>query len=421
LEYLVIVACIIMAFVSYVYRRDLFNPIFLFSAFWAVIMFLASLRWRGEYKADFYTMLIYLIGIVSFCLGCFFIGKRQLVLYKFETVDSSESKLNYSLIYAICTFVLIYSTMKFMRVIPLMRQGVSMGEIRALYWTVGSGITTNALDYFIDNAINKGFQLVVMVVASAEIASGNKSRFLIFSAVATTVLTAATSGGRMVFLDFIVLIVMSFLFYNRKVYISRKVKRIIVVACCIGVICMIYLTSVRQGSVSVLEALYADFTCNVPLMNQVILRVQETGDMTYGSTFFGGVIGPIAAILQYFGLIIQPQSISILSTYTVPFYDVGGGNTANAYTSSFFYFYLDGRILGVIIGDIIYGIICSNFYNKMKRNLNCKNVAIYLLIINTIFKTMIRFSFSIPSYVIAIILIPIIYRSQFSISINKRG
>ena len=404
------VACIVIMFIIKLYKNDLAHPIFFFSAFWLLILFMAFLRLRGYYAADNFTLLIYLIGIISFCFGGLILGEKCLVINEKKTINDNKETLNYRLFYIVCLFVLVYSSMKFMRVLPLIQHGLSFAEIRALYWTLGSGITTNALDYFIDNTINKGLQLVVIVVVISEIARGNNNRKLIMFLIPIIILTAAISGGRLVFFDLVICIIMAFVVYKRKVRLSSKAKKMIITSGTIAVIGMIYLTIQRQGHEGFLMALYGNFTLNVPLMNHAVSMVKDTGDITYGMIFFRGLIEPISTVFQAFNLIKTPDSFITLSKYTVPFFDIGGGNRANAYTSAFFYFYLDGRLIGVFLGSTIYGMFCTNFYNKMKKNLSTKNVAMFLLVTDTIFRTMISFSFSIPSYVLALIVIPLLYK-----------
>ena len=399
-----------MGLVSQLNTKDLVNPIFLFSMYWFFILFMAFLGLKGFNVANDYTLLVYFSGILSFGIGGILLDKRYIKISNSGSDERKETSLNTKMFYTICILVLGYSFIKFMRVLPFIQQGLSFGDIRSLYWSLGSGITTNALDYFIDNTINKGLQLVIFTVASAEIASKNKSRLLIFFLIAIALLTASISGGRLVFFDVLIIIFMSFFIFKRKIQISSKTKKLITTVVVCSIICMVYLTNQRQGSEGFLLALYGNFTLNVPLMNHVILAVKESGDITYGLTFLKGFIEPVFAVLNALNIANIPESISTLSKYIVPFFDIGGNNVANAYTSAFFYFYLDGRIIGVIIGSTLYGIICMHFYNRMKKNFNPQDVALYLLVIDTIFRSMISFSFSVSSYVLALIIIPLMYR-----------
>ena len=83
----------------------------------------------------------------------------------------------------------------------------------------------------------------------------------------------------------------------------------------------------------------------------------------------------------------MPANISAIFdiiTSTITTWVDAGLYQHNAYVSIFWYFYLDYRIVGVFIFSFIFGRICFNMFNNVKRTLNCKSIAAYCIVIHAL-------------------------------------
>ncbi|MEZ7139783.1 oligosaccharide repeat unit polymerase, partial [Streptococcus pneumoniae] len=87
-------------------------------------------------------------------------------------------------------------------------------------------------------------------------------------------------------------------------------------------------------------------------------------------------------------------------------YNIAPGLTkANAYVSLFWFFYADGRLLGVLIGSLLYGTFCGYIFCRYIQQQNKKNLAMLLFIYQGVFFSFIRFPFSKSNYAIAFVLL----------------
>jgi hypothetical protein len=93
------------------------------------------------------------------------------------------------------------------------------------------------------------------------------------------------------------------------------------------------------------------------------------------------------------------------------FRDVGYG-VGNAFVTPIYYFFIDGGYPFVCIASLIFGLIVSNQYKKITGNMNVKNFVMYYVIMYGVFVTFMRIQTAIPSYIIAFILIAILFRKK---------
>lgn len=75
--------------------------------------------------------------------------------------------------------------------------------------------------------------------------------------------------------------------------------------------------------------------------------------------------------------------------------NVGGEiSDMNAFATIFYQLYLDGRIIGIILGMLLFGLFVGHFYSKMMLSFSNKYVLIYLLLAQKIIFSMVRFYFT---------------------------
>lgn len=74
---------------------------------------------------------------------------------------------------------------------------------------------------------------------------------------------------------------------------------------------------------------------------------------------------------------------------------------ANAYVSIFWFFYVDGRVLGMISGLFTYGAYMAHSVADIEKKLNIKNLCIFAFLLQGLVWSFIRFSFSNIYYAIA--------------------
>ena len=418
---MVFVVCSISAILAILsllrHSSDRKNPIFIFCIFWAIIVFSASFYWLGYNRVSDSTWSIILVGIVSYAFGGFLMGLKKIRSVKrIGMYRPNRANL-------LGTIGVVFTFSKLMRAVPYLLKTMSFAALRKEYWIIGGSITTGTLDYIFDNFFNSGISLAITVVAFTELFSGKRRNYLLLCSIFMNFASALCSGGRMILLNLVISLMGGFWLSGngsfRELYrsLAPRYKRLLKGLLLGGVIVLAILTFARQGgSYSVIEALYSYYTLEMSLFDHTLRLLSSAGDITYGAITTMGFTQPIAMIIQFLGFIKYPEIYNTLAKYTSPYFEIGGVGKYNAFVTQFFYFYLDGRIFGVIIFDIIIGMIYMYYYKRVREAKDNKYIAVYLIIVINILQSGFRFSFSYPYNIIAIVLVYLMYsRTRFMI------
>jgi uncharacterized protein YebE (UPF0316 family) len=79
---------------------------------------------------------------------------------------------------------------------------------------------------------------------------------------------------------------------------------------------------------------------------------------------------------------------------------------ANAYVSLFWFLYLDGRIVGIVIGMLILGIVTSrSFFAVCSKRYSARQVALYCCIFYIILFSYVRLQFSLSRVALGILFV----------------
>lgn len=135
----------------------------------------------------------------------------------------------------------------------------------------------------------------------------------------------------------------------------------------------------------------------------------------YGMASTNGFSFAVFYILKNLGLMSYPEawhSINTIigETQTQWMIISSFSSRANAYVSLFWYLYLDGRVVGIIIGMLIYGIIGARSYWTALKNMSCKAMCIYAFILQGLIMSFVRLQFGNIIYAVAFIMILCFYR-----------
>ncbi|MGU8132234.1 O-antigen polymerase [Clostridium perfringens] len=426
MEFLICITSIfILIWSKYKYKR-LICPCFIFIAFFTICTLVGSLTIHGQNKAKDSTYFLIWISLVVYSISFSLVYKFKKVRNKRNTFENIN--INKKIIYLLAIISIIITITQFSRSFNLLINGMNISEIRGEYWT-GTSITTNALDDFIQTTINGGVMLALIIITTIEFFFNEKKDYkLLILVIINVVLRTLTTSGRLLMYDFLITMIFCY-FYFRIIKIRKNkwtinfkkiFKLYIPVIICIFLLVYLskFLTGQRQSDITFLNAVYDDFTCFLPLMDHVIDLLNQNGHITYGISSFDGIIIIINVILSFLGL---PQVLeaNIINIYDVPFFNIGGGNYANAYVSYIFYFYLDARLIGVILGNIFFGSLSAIIYKNLLYRPGKRELAMYLFLNYIIFRTMIRWQFSTGSVYIELLILTLFYKYGNRIKLKK--
>ena len=142
--------------------------------------------------------------------------------------------------------------------------------------------------------------------------------------------------------------------------------------------------------------------------------VEESGYHGNGLISFNGIFYLFDYLRKnLFGLRYNKEIIEayelIASTDSTWLRITSSGTTANAYVSCFWFFYADARMLGVVVLSCLYGFIAGQLYYRSIKYRNPIYIVLYLLVIQSIFFSFIRFPFGKAYYFLAMLIIRFLF------------
>lgn len=446
MQYLIIVFCIAISVIGFKIEKRIYNPLTVFYVFWTIIVGLASLCLFKMKQTSQSTYTIVFLGLLSF-FGAYlltrFLQKRHLTRAtsekeKLETQKETEAdrfSLRYMVIYILFGITILYLLYRSYSIIQLLISGNSLWEIRKLYFTTGSVVTSSKFIQVYDVYVNKTLVELIFPTVSAIAFFKYKKRMMLIVSIVIAILNSLISGGRLVFYYMFVLLVFSMLIYS-KYSINLKgfsIKNLnwqifkkkgfyyvaIPIVFCFAAIWA--LTSIRSGT-SLFHEAYIYFAGCMPHLDLRLGIIDKHHYFTYGIAIISGILKPIFICLNNVLGLPYPQfyttDLNLLNVNNFVF--IGKDLKFNAFVTPFFYFYLDGGIIGVILGSALYGAICAFSYRKAVDCPNIRNIALYLLIIVGITTSMIRFQFVMPAYVLAFVGILFLFtKKHIGVKIEK--
>lgn len=433
-NYPIIILCIIFIIISIRKKKVFLSPIFIIGTIWALILILESLH---LYDINIVRTRIYEIifwGIIAFVIGysivCIFKKRYKLSIYSPQKRSSIENDMVYVPRYKLLCFIGVICILFYLKGIPaivsILINGGGLDSIREMVQNPESAINIRSN---IENAIRILIiipsSLAIEVIVAIDFWFGKRHKGLLSLSIIIIILRVITEGGRTPIVNFLLYMVIGFIFisfkskrYNINKFKSKFKKRYIVLIIIMGVLLLYYTTISRSGQDSLRTTYY--YFAMEPYMFDIWAQFAEESNLIgYGVASLNGFIFPILYILKNFLGIPFPEQWAniydmILLTDSQWRVITTTGIRANAYVSMFWFFYVDGRIYGVILGMFTYGMIVANYFMNAIKQVTAKNVCIYALIVQGLLFSFIRFPFSNLYYALAFLFVQFIaYRKEF--------
>ena len=125
----------------------------------------------------------------------------------------------------------------------------------------------------------------------------------------------------------------------------------------------------------------------------------------HGYSFFKGVLNNLDFVFRQFGIhfFYNEYFEDIINAPQDNYINIGYISKFNAFTTWIYFFYLDFKEWGVIIGSIIWGWFTGIVEKHTLLYPNIYKVAVYLLLLQCTFKCFVRWEFNVEAYVLAFI------------------
>ena len=443
MENAIIILCIVCAVAAFLTERNMHNPAFLLSVLFGFMMILSSMRLYGLYAISQRSLNIIFIGVLSLNIGFYasrFV-KKNLRIRKQSVGRISVQPMTLNnerdiggvdlnswgirAIQFLAIVACVYIGLKAVNCISLLLSGMTMAQIRN---TVVEGYATDnpifhgMLDYLLLVYIMQLFHRIGMTVGVAIFFMTNgKQRKLLYISAVTCLFMVFTNGGRFIILTFLVELLGGFLICRKRKgrQLSPKVKRIIAASVLAGVAVVLIFTSMRKGSASlefIRREIYVYFGYVFPFMDYHITNY--AGEFTYGVTFLFGLLDfPVFVLHNVFGMD-YPSAYSATRVLDglVQQTQVVGANWLgmNAFTTMFFYFFVNGGETAVCICAFIYSFFISGLYFDAKRSLNLRTVVLYCIALVSVFMSFVRYQFGTHTLVYELLAVQLLFRKDGS-------
>lgn len=417
--------------IAYAYKKHFdswINPASMFSILWGSILCLYSLKLFNIYNVSNKLLIIYIVGIGSFLIGCFplklsfgavtscKIDKRSEKRYVF----SEKSRLIFLLL-SIGAVVILCK--RAINTIPFWSIGVSAvksanveGDISytffesILYTFFASPIELLsvfivAIDFFFKRGFFANIQLIltILMLLFGYISSGSKFLLLmpiiIFGVVGFTYRYENKQRTD------------SQLKKSKKLQFWKKIL-LILFAFVISAFLIYMLSSKYSGW---MESLYMYLVGCIPCSAHAI-EDMSNGQYYYGMVSLNGLFRVISQIFAFIGIRLPYVSIMNEAYNSMLLYEraiyISPTVTYNAFISMFSYFYKDGGVLGVSIGSFVFGRVSYLGYRKLIIEKSVYSLLLYLYICYLIFFSIVRIQLYLAPATMLLIYIILVFRRK---------
>lgn len=410
-----LILVIILFAVSKYIHKSIINPISIFCGIWMIILMVYQLTISKTNPIGSETHLILILGIVSFFIGGFLIEgyiqyKRKLnyAVTVSRNVAKKTEIINYRLVLILCILSVFCLLPDAINSIKMLSGGGTFQMIRAQH-SAGHSMLTNPLVRVLLNYVLNPFCILVVPLSAVDMFFGKKKKWLISFAVLIIIFETLISGGRTQ-LVYLPLHFMLMLFYSkRKIRITKKTKRIVILGVIAILLLVNYVTKLR-GSEWNSDNIGLYISGGIPLMNYYISGFHS--GHTLGLASLSGYLRTFFSLLENIGLVYPQFMIDMQQFLDVEKVVRIGSLEMNAYVTLFYYFYIDGGLIGVIIGSMLYGGFSMMTYLKSRKG-SIKMLLIYCLIVQGLIFCMVRFQFVVIPYCLSFILAPFLFKRVY--------
>lgn len=413
-------------------QKSYLNFVTVFCFFWTMIVFLANLKLFDMIDYSYKPWVLIIFGTFGMFIGYMirYYGKiPHINLKKVKKGHNIAESYNDKVIMIIAIVCILFYALELIKVFQLLRTGTSYYFIRRMY----QGYEETA---FFTSSIERYFSSYIAVPCAYVLSSyiiimlfrKKKNKIFILSFVAVG-LYLVVSASRYILIQLLIGSIYLFAFLKKKLSTGAKkwIKRVALLLI-FGVIALTLFRENRTSSGNrydwtLLQSVYSYFSVSIPLMDYWVTQIDKLGYQAYGLVFCRPILSMFSLIcLHPFGIEFDKLNDAIEMINLVEgFVQVFPRHQYNAFASMFYYLYLDFRWVGVFFGSAFWGWICANVFKNARNNPSDRNLAFVLIIMQAMFKTMVRWEFSAPSFFVASILTFFLFGKNIWSEVQKEG
>lgn len=416
--YLLILLIITIGFLGRKFEKTWLNFLTLFSFMWAFILFAANLELFEMNQVSGKAYVMVGLGCFSYAIGYLSFRKKPFYIKIHKQKDNikSEYRIRNHVFIGLFILTLLVWSVLFASTLKALYSGLSYSVIRDIY----AGTNKNFILFpnRIFEVICKWFFVPSVYVVLAKILytlfKKPMKKIYYLGAVLLLLFYCFATGSRQILLILIVqLIFLAQLskFRYTQINLTRKIKRIIRVILFLSVLGIGIITLNRtqtQESWTTEMTYYAYASIAMPIADHWMQLVDNTGFYTYGFTFLRGIL----LLIARFGIPLPDyfyESSMFVSFFSDTYIPIFGQKVFNAFTTIFFYFYVDFGFFGVVLGSLFFGILSAAIYTSTLKNTSEYHTIIFLLFLISVVKSFARWEFAQPDYVAMFVIARVMY------------
>lgn len=410
-----IVICLITAIFYYKKEKIIINPVTVFSAEWAVILFFSSISLLTLYTPKDSTYMLIFYGILFFLLG-YALNRHFFSKLLVRNKEVTSSYLNYNFSYILLIITTLYYIFDLYRIINTVGIFTLQNVQRALQDSVveynNSPFRVLLLLVFVQPG-----SIVLPIIASVDFWFGKKKKGLFFGTLIMLIIKMLASASRSTLISFIIYFIISgfiCLHTSKKGIFStttrnyfKKNKKMINYSVILGIL-LFGLMTVSRGA-TIARNIYLNFAMPPIMFEKWINNITDPNLIGYGQASLNGflyiILWPISKLLGTNMPELFSRVYELIMNTDTQWQWIGDKIIANAYVSLFWFGYVDGKLIGIIIESFIFGWVNSITFRNAIKYTSQQNVAIYCMMFYSVLFSFVRMQFSMTNFVMSFIYI----------------
>lgn len=418
-------------------EKKIVNPLTIFYSLWALIFYLTSLKLYKINEASEKTYNMMFIGLVAFAVGYYawrIVCKRKRVILKIGRISIGVAAddtftLRYKVLYFLGIITIIFYLRDFSITAGYLISGDSLNFIRQLAQDSTSALNDQSgILSVVRTLIITPYVMALQPIEALDFWFGKRDKKLLAINLIILLLRMITDGSRSNLIYFVLHFAIGYLFLYgkrrkgekhvfRSIKEKKRSRKLIIVFGVLGVSFILWATISRSGP-NMMKYAYYYFTMEPYMFESWAKTVDDANLVGYGLASTNGFSFAVLYILKNLTRLgSYPEfwhSINTMigNTETDWLVISAFGSSANAYVSLFWYFYLDGRIIGIIIGMTLYGAISVSSFCTAIKNMSARTLCVYSFIIQGLLMSFVRFQFANIGYAIAFVMIMFLYKKD---------
>lgn len=307
--------------------------------------------------------------------------------------------------------------------------GMTASELRK---DIAGFVFSGEYDYLFYWLFLSPMSFVVYCVACTEFFWGKKSIIRFLFNVSIIMLYALLTGGRALIVVFGITLFVGFLIkkkwtnQNIGYYVDinenmggqtkSKLKKYapVVFFSIVIIFLMVANITTSRDTRDLGEIFYQYFALCISNLDERIKIIDDNKVVTWGLASGRGIAEIIVLLIERIGInlrtgvyaLMQQWFTAIEKSITI------GDLWINAFVTPIYYFYLDLRYLGVILGGWTFGTICTKATDCMAIKHDSYHISVFFLVLYSALTIMVRWQFWLVQYILAFVFLRLLFKKQ---------